>query len=247
MKALYGIIGYPLSHSFSPAWFNHRFESLHIDAHYESFPMANIGGLSDLLCVHPELRGLSVTIPHKQAVMSNLDSVSADASIVGAVNCISISNGRATGFNTDIIGFENSLKPILRPEHTCALILGTGGASRAVAFVLDKLDISFKFVSRTPGVNQLSYATLNDDTMCAYQIIVNTSPLGMYPETENCPPIPYHLLRPEHLLYDLIYNPSETVFLSEGRKRGAYIKNGLEMLELQAEAAWNIWGLPALR
>jgi len=230
-----------LSHSFSPAYFKKKFAALHIDALYESFPIADINDLPALLDTHPDIEGLSVTIPYKETVIPLLDAVDDTAAQVGAVNCISIKNGRKKGYNTDIIGFEQSLVPLLTPRHTHALIMGTGGASAAVAYVLAQLGIPFQKVSRTEKSDCIAYGQLTADIVSSHRLIINTTPVGMYPHADAAPPMPYSSITDQHLLYDLIYNPEETLFLKRGKENGAVIKNGFEMLQLQAEASWDIW------
>jgi shikimate dehydrogenase len=241
MAALYGIIGYPLLHSFSPAYFRKKFEDLDIDALYDTFPLASITEFPDLLEKHPNIGGLSVTIPHKQAVIPYLDELDNTAQVVGAVNCISFKSGIKTGYNTDVIGFEKSLAPLLQPQHTQALILGTGGAAKAVAFVLNKLGISYQSVSRNPGEGKTTYDAVTPAIISSHKLIINASPAGMLPHEDTFPPLPYEAVASDHLLYDLVYKPEETKFLSFGKERGAVVKNGLEMLYLQADAAWQIW------
>ncbi len=256
----YGLIGYPLTHSFSKKFFTEKFENLKIEDHaYDLYEIESLSNFPELLREIPKLCGLNVTVPHKIGVMFYLDWVHPDAREVDAVNCIRITaespvaaafsgevgikdhEFRLEGFNTDVYGFEMSLKPLLQPQHTQALVLGTGGASRAVKYVLNKLNIYTQLVSREPGVNQLQYQDLTPEIISKYKLIVNTSPLGMSPNVDKCPDIPYNALTAEHLLYDLIYNPEETLFLEKGRKQGAQIKNGHEMLILQAEKSWEIW------
>jgi len=240
MSAEYGIIGYPLSHSFSPAYFNKKFEEEGIDASYGTFSLHNIDVLPALLQEHKELLGLSVTIPYKETVIPFLDALDPVAEKIGAINCIRLQGGKTKGYNTDVIGFEKSLAPLLKPNQKHALILGTGGASKAVAYVLNKLGISFQKVSRT-SMGCLHYDDVTADLLQRHQIIINTTPLGMFPQTETYPLLPYEFIGEQHLLYDLVYNPVETKFLSFGKDRGAIIKNGIEMLELQAEESWRIW------
>lgn len=241
MPAHYGIIGYPLSHSFSKIYFTEKFSKEHFSATYDTFPTKTIEEFPALLQSHPDLKGLSVTIPHKKAVMQYLDVVDDAALQIGAVNSIAIKHGVKTGYNTDVIGFENSLKPLLQPQHTQALILGTGGAALAVAWVLKKLGIPFKFVSRNPSENAITYSDLTDEIINTHKLIINATPLGMSPNVAACPPIPYNAIANQHLLYDLIYNPEKTLFLQKGAAQGATIKNGYEMLILQAEASWKLW------
>lgn len=240
MSSVYGIIGYPLSHSFSPAYFNKKFAGQHIDAHYNTFPLLNINEFPALLVTNKNLAGLNVTIPYKSAVIPYLDRVDSIANAIGAVNCIAITNGTTTGYNTDVIGFEQSLLPLLKPHHKHALVLGTGGASRAVIFVLDKLGISYSYASRQAS-NSIRYEDLTPAIITQHTLIINTTPLGMYPHVDDYPLLPYNAIGEKHLLYDLIYNPAETKFLSLGKAQSATIKNGLEMLEIQAEESWKIW------
>lgn len=236
----YGLIGYPLTHSFSPAYFNRKFKEGKIDAVYHAFPLEKIDSIKQLLADHPNLKGMNVTIPYKGSVIPLLNSIDDAALQIGAVNCISIEGGITKGHNTDVIGFKQSLLPLLKPQHKHALVLGTGGAAKAVTHVLGELGINYKMVSRdTPGLSR--YTDLDDDTIAKHKLIINTTPLGMYPRTDECPPISYSAIGHDHLLFDLIYNPAETKFLANGKAQGAAIKNGFEMLELQAEASWQIW------
>jgi shikimate dehydrogenase len=244
---LYGLIGYPLTHSFSAQYFSEKFfrESIH-DSHYELYPIGNIEMLLPLISVTKELKGLSVTIPYKEKVIPFLSTMDDTAKEVGAVNTIKIvrdTNISLEGYNTDIFGFEESLKPLLQKNHKKALILGTGGASKAIAFVLKKLGIEFIFVSRNKSYSAsvITYKELNRDIIASHSLIVNTTPAGMFPHIDESPNIPYDYLTNEHLLYDLVYNPSETQFMKKGIKKGATVSNGLQMLYLQAEKAWQIW------
>lgn len=241
MKDQYGIIGYPLSHSFSPGFFNNKFREERIDAVYTAMPIADIGAFPKLLADNPALKGLNVTIPYKEAIMPFLDELQADAKAIGAVNCIGIHKGKTTGYNTDIIGFRQSLLPLLQPRHTHALVLGTGGAAKAVKYVLAQLGISYKSVSRNTTQDGLLYSGITPEIIEEHTLIINTTPLGMYPHIDECPALPYSAMGPQHLVYDLIYNPDETRFLSLARAQGAVIKNGLEMLHIQALAGWEIW------
>lgn len=241
MPTTYGIIGYPLSHSFSPAYFKKKFASLNIDSTYEAFPINAISELPDLLYTHPSLCGFNVTTPYKEAVMPYLDEIDPVAAEINAVNCVAIKNGKKKGYNTDALGFEQSLVPLLKHQHTHALILGTGGSSKAVAYALTQLGIFYKKVSRNKKSDCFTYDDLSLEVMAAYKLIINTTPLGMYPNIEAIPPIPYYSIGDQHLLYDLIYNPEETKFLAQGKALGATTKNGFEMLQLQAEASWDIW------
>jgi shikimate dehydrogenase len=237
----YGLIGFPLTHTFSPAYFAHKFASMGIDAHYKAYPLTHIDGLQALITGMPTLRGLNVTIPYKESVMPLLHEIDTDAAMVGAVNCIDIKGGRTKGYNTDVIGFRESLLPLLLPFHTQALVLGTGGAAKAVAHVLGKLGINFRTVSRTASVDMLNYNDLKATILAQYKLIINCTPVGIYPHLDECPLPSMDGIGPHHLLYDLIYNPLETRLLQYGRELGAATKNGLEMLHLQAEASWDIW------
>lgn len=243
----YGLIGYPLGHSFSEGFFNQKFYSEGIDATYVNFEIPTIQEFKHIIQDNPNLRGLNVTIPYKEQVIKYLDELDAEtAKKIGAVNVIKIvslpkGKKKLVGYNSDIIGFTQSIEPLLQPHHQKALILGTGGASKAVYHGLLSLGVQSTFVSRNPAKGQLSYEQLTAEVMAEYTIIVNTTPLGMYPKINECPNIPYDLLTPNHLLYDLLYNPDETLFMRRGKQYGAEVKNGLEMLLLQAFAAWDIW------
>lgn len=237
----YGIIGYPLGHSFSRAFFTEKFQREHIDAEYVNFEIPSADMLPGIVQANPNLRGLNVTLPHKEAVIPMLDELSDEAKEIGAVNVIRVRDGRLKGFNSDIIGFMDSIRPLLKPWHQHALVLGTGGASRAIRVGLQRLGIQWTYVSRTPAPGRLTYADLTSELMEHYQVIVNCSPVGMFPRVDACPDIPYQLLTGRHLLYDLVYNPQETLFLKRGAERGAAVKNGLEMLHLQALASWRFW------
>lgn len=237
----YGIIGYPLGHSFSRAFFTEKFQREHIDAEYVNFEIPSADMLPGIVQANPNLRGLNVTLPHKEAVIPMLDELSDEAKEIGAVNVIRVRDGRLKGFNSDIIGFMDSIRPLLKPWHQHALVLGTGGASRAIRVGLQRLGIEWTYVSRTPAPGRLTYADLTSELMEHYQVIVNCSPVGMFPRVDACPDIPYQLLTDRHLLYDLVYNPQETLFLKRGAEHGAAVKNGLEMLHLQALASWRFW------
>ncbi|OSZ82213.1 shikimate dehydrogenase [Chitinophagaceae bacterium IBVUCB1] len=239
MAASYGLIGYPLSHSFSPPYFAKKFAEQGIDADYKAYPLASIEELTALLNNNPSLQGLNVTIPYKQEVIPYLDAIDDAAKAIGAVNCITIKDGILAGYNTDWIGFTDSIHPLLQPDHTHALVLGSGGSSKAVVYALKQLGIQYNIVSRNGGNYQ--YSQLTESIIQAHTIIINTTPLGMYPHTDNAPDIPYQFLTTSHLLYDLVYNPAETVFMQKGILAGATVKNGYEMLVLQAEASWRIW------
>ena len=254
----FGLIGYPLGHSFSKKYFTEKFEREGLtDCTYELFPLQNISDVEELIASHPDLCGLNVTIPHKIGIMYYLDRVHPDAKAIDAVNCIKIIKSkpvesfftgelspfkvRLEGFNTDAFGFEASLKPLLQKHHNKALVLGSGGASRAVTYILKKLDIDYQIVSRRKARKQITYSELTKNMMEDYLVIINTTPLGTAPDIHQCPEIPYEYLTSKHLLYDLVYNPAETEFLKRGKEKGATIKNGEEMLYLQAEKAWEIW------
>ena len=238
----YGLIGYPLGHSFSRRFFNEEFFPEHgIEAEYLNFEIPEADGLLEVVRTHPLLRGLNCTIPHKQAIIPLLDEISPEAREIGAVNVIRIRDGRLKGFNSDIIGFMDSLRPLLRPHHRRALVLGSGGASKAVWAGLLRLGLEPMLVSRKAGDGVLSYEMLTPEVMADCTVVVNCSPVGMFPHVDECPAIPYELLSGRHLLYDLVYNPLDTLFMQRGRERGATVKNGLEMLRLQALASWKFW------
>ncbi len=238
----YGLLGYPLSHSFSPGYFKNKFEQEDItEAQYLVFEEVDIFDFIQRARQMDDLFGFNVTIPYKEGIMPLLDSISDDASWIGAINTVKKVGNQLLGFNTDEFGFRISLEPLLKPVHRRALILGTGGASKAVKYVFEQLNIPYLMVSRSAKKGQLTYDQINEGILSNYQIIINTTPLGMYPNLEAKPDIPYHNLTPDHLVYDLIYNPEETLFLKEAKAQGATIKNGLEMLHQQAEKSWEIW------
>ncbi|GAB4125540.1 MAG: shikimate dehydrogenase [Raineya sp.] len=241
MQNLLGLIGYPLSHSFSKKYFQEKFVKEGIENfNYELFPLSALTDFPALLAKHPNLRGLNVTIPYKEAIISYLDELHPAAQAIGAVNTILLQNNKKIGYNTDYIGFLQSLKNWLAGEKIRqALILGTGGASKAVQTALASLGIAFVLVSHS-GKGK-AYQDIDAPLMQSCQLIINTSPLGMYPQNETLPDIPYHWLSNRHYVYDLVYNPPETLLLQKAKKQGAKTKNGLEMLYLQAEAAWKIW------
>jgi shikimate dehydrogenase len=241
---VYGLIGYPLSHSFSRKYFTEKFEREGIrDCVYELFELPDIAGFPALLTAHPNLRGLNVTIPHKQAVIPFLDHLDESAQKVGAVNVIKLGQeGEKTGYNSDYYGFKQSLSEWLTGQvPLSALVLGNGGACKAVKAALADLDINYLVVSRQAAEGSITYDQLDAQVMARHPLIINTTPLGTYPHTEAFPPLPYHLLTSRHWLYDLVYNPSETEFMRKGAARGASVHNGLAMLHLQAEKAWEIW------
>lgn len=241
----YGLLGYPLKHSFSRQFFTEKFEREGMDAQYVNFEIPDIQLLPGILKEEKDLKGLNVTIPYKEQVMQFLDEISPEAKAIGAVNVIRVRrNGdkiHLKGFNSDIIGFKESLKPFLKPQHRKALILGTGGASKAVKVGLEQLGLETLYVSRSAGNGKITYAQVDGELLKEYKVIVNCTPCGMFPHTDECPALPYDRITPEHLLYDLIYNPEETEFLKKGKQQGAATKNGLEMLHLQAVAGWNFW------
>ena len=240
----FGLIGYPLGHSFSKKFFTEKFERENIDAQYDLFELKHITDFS-ILIETKDLAGLNVTIPYKQKVIEFLDELDETAAEIRAVNVVkfihSNDNIILKGYNSDAIGFENSLKPHLKSYHTHALILGTGGASKAVDYVLKKNGIETTFVSRTKGLNNLTYNELSKDVLDKNLLIINTSPVGTYPHSDECPEIPYEFITERHFLYDLVYNPAETLFLKRGKKHGAQGINGEAMLVGQAQAAWEIW------
>ncbi|MEL7424756.1 MAG: shikimate dehydrogenase [Bacteroidota bacterium] len=241
-----GLIGYPLSHSFSKGYFGEKFEHLGLSAthSYENFPLPGIDDFPLLLERQPNLKGLNVTIPYKQAVIPFLNELSPGASSIGAVNTIVFTEGKRIGYNTDVIGFGDTLKEFLANTggpSKGALILGTGGAAKAVAWVLEQQLIPFHYVSRRSRKGVLTYEELSEERMAGIDLIINTTPLGTSPAIDTFPNIPYHCLQPQHRLYDLVYNPEETRFLAQGKAQGAATMNGLPMLHAQAEAAWNIW------
>ncbi len=239
----FGIIGFPLSHSFSQKYFTQKFLDEYInDALFVNFPIDSIAGLPKLLKAVPNLQGLAVTIPYKKQILPFLHFATDDVKTIGACNCVTFKNGKLHGFNTDVTGFEKSFVSHLQPHHTQALILGSGGASAAVVFVLKKLGIAYKMVSRTAAVdNMMRYEDITKDVLQTHTVIINCTPLGTYPKTDDAPDLPYDLLTPKHYLFDLVYNPPLTRFLSLGKEQGAAIQNGYDMLTIQAEENWRIW------
>ena len=238
----FGLLGRNISYSFSPGYFREKFRTHGIeDCSYEIFDIPDLHDFAALLSKYPDLRGMNVTIPYKEEILPYLHYLDPEAQKIGAVNTICISKQRLEGYNTDVLGFRASLKPLLNAADAAALVLGTGGASKAVVHGLGQLGISCRLVSRTPATGQLSYSQLDRQIMEAHSIIINCTPLGTYPKIEVSPPIPYQYLNDSHLLYDLIYNPKQTEFLKRGAAIGARTKNGLEMLELQADASWELW------
>ena len=242
----YGLLGYPLGHSFSKTYFNQKFEAEKIDAEYVNFEIPNIKEIKNVLRENTNLGGLNVTHPYKEQDIPYLDDLDADARQIGAVNVIKFTKGlfgktKLIGYNSDIIGFKQSIEPLLKPTHQKALILGTGGASKAVYQGLKQLGVGSTFVSRSHKEGCITYEEITPKIMSQYTVIVNTTPLGMFPNVNTCPNIPYEELTPDHVLYDLLYTPDETLFMKKGKERGATVKNGLEMLLLHAFAAWQIW------
>lgn len=241
----YGLIGYPLGHSFSKSYFNEKFENEKIDAEYINFEIPTLDSLPEILASNPELKGLNVTIPYKEKVISYLDSISPEARAIGAVNVIRVdhkgNNTFLKGFNSDVIGFTKSIEPLLERFHKKALILGTGGASKAISFGLKSLGLETVFVSRFERPGTIQYSQITPDIIQEYNVIVNCTPCGMYPHIDECPQLPYDAITSKNLLYDLLYNPDETLFMKKGALHGATVKNGLEMLLLQAFASWEFW------
>ena len=241
----YGLIGYPLGHSFSISYHNQRFADEGINAKYVNFEIPSIDDLAEVLSSNPELKGLNVTIPYKEKVMEFLDYISPEARAIGAVNVIKIEHEgksiKLKGYNSDVIGFTQSIEPMLEECHKKALILGTGGASKAINYGLKSLGLETVYVSRYERPNTIQYESITPEVIKEYNVIVNCTPIGMYPKTEECPNLPYEAMDEDNILYDLIYNPDETLFMKRGAQYGAQTKNGLEMLLLQAFASWEFW------
>ncbi len=241
----YGLIGYPLGHSFSIGYFNEKFQNENIDAVYENFEISSLDSLEEVIATNPELKGLNVTIPYKERVMSYLDSITPEARAIGAVNVIRVTHkGNKTilkGYNSDVIGFTRSIEPMLETFHKKALVLGTGGAAKAITFGLRSLGLETVYVSRFERPDTIQYDKITPETVQEYNVIVNCTPVGMYPQADQCPQLPYEAMDSHNLLYDLIYNPDETLFMQKGAAHGATVKNGLEMLLLQAFVSWEFW------
>ena len=241
----YGLIGYPLGHSFSIGYHNQRFADEGINAKYINFEIPSIDSLPEVLNSNPELKGLNVTIPYKEKVIEFLDYISPEARAIGAVNVIRVvhegKNIKLRGYNSDVIGFTQSIEPMLESYHKKALVLGTGGASKAIAYGLKSLGIESVFVSRYERPGTIQYGSITPEVVHEYPVIVNCTPLGMFPKVDTCPDLPYEAMDDKNILYDLIYNPDETLFMKLGAKQGASVKNGLEMLLLQAFASWEFW------
>ena len=237
----FGLIGYPLSHSFSQGYFKDKFQKEGItDVQYLNYPIPYIDAFK-ALWDDSNLQGLNITIPYKKEVISFLQHPSSVVKSIQACNCIRKYNNQLYGYNTDVIGFQKSLTPYLKSHHTHSLILGTGGAAAAVEWVMQNLNINYQFVSRSNGVNTITYDQLTKEIIASHTLIINTSPLGMYPNVDDAPLIPYEAITAQHHLFDLIYNPGETMFLAKGKQQGASIQNGLEMLHIQAAESWKIW------
>ena len=241
-KSRFGLIGKNISYSFSRGYFTKKFSELGLEQHsYENFDLEQIDLFKNILEQNGDITGFNVTIPYKEQIMPFLSNIDPEAKAIGAVNTIKIVKKETIGYNTDAYGFQKSIEPYLKNHHKKALILGTGGASKAVAFVLNKLGIAHKFVSRNPKNDQLNYKDLNKAVLSSYTVIVNCTPLGTYPNINNKPDIPYNFITDQHLLFDLIYNPEKTAFLLAGELEGGKISNGSNMLEFQAEKSWEIW------
>jgi len=241
---LFGLIGFPLGHSFSKQYFTEKFEREEVkDCSFEAFPIPTIEAFPSLIQNNPSLKGLSVTIPYKEKVLQFVDKLSDEVKSIGAANSIKISNGKLTAYNTDIVGFEKSFTKLLQPHHTKALVLGTGGASKAVQYVLRKIGIEYLIVTRSNEKKEkhIAYTAIDEAIMNECRIIINCSPVGMYPNEDVAPAIPYHFISAKHYCYDLVYKPAETLFLKEAKSRGAATQNGYEMLLIQAEESWRIW------
>ncbi len=242
MQKQYGLIGFPLSHSFSKKYFEEKFKKDKMrSCVYKNFEIEHISSFPKLILEQKNLRGLNVTAPYKQTVIAYLDELDATAKKINAVNCIKILSDRTIGFNTDVVGFEKTFLPLVKPHHAKALILGNGGATKAVEFVLQKIGIQYLIVSRNPTINQLHYSDLNAFIKKDFKVIINCTPVGMFPYENECVSIDFDFISSQHLCYDLIYNPAETLFLKNAKAKNAIVQNGLPMLIAQAEAAWQIW------
>lgn len=242
----FGLLGFPLGHSFSSKFFNEKFQNEHIDAQYINFELPSIEQLPAMLAANPELCGFNVTIPYKEKIISFLDDMSNEAKAIGAVNVVKVvqhgNRPRLKGFNSDVIGFSGSIEPLLAEHHRKALVLGTGGASKAVLYALHKLGVETQLVSRIRRSGVICYSDITTQMLAEeFKVVVNCTPVGMYPHTDECPPLPYEAMNERTLLYDLVYNPGETLFMKQGAGHGAVVKNGLEMLLLQAHASWDFW------
>lgn len=246
-KNILGLIGYPLTHSFSAKYFAEKFEKENIDGYnYQNFEIPSIEEFSDVIKNNPDIVGLNVTIPYKEQIIPFLDELDDEAKEIGAVNTIKVIRENGTvklkGYNTDIYGFKETLKPLLKQNHYKALILGTGGAAKAVEYVLKNIGLEVLYISRSPkNENERAYSDLNEFAIQDFPVVINSSPVGMYPNVDKCPDLPYEYVTEKNLFYDLIYNPEETLFMKKGAEKGANTQNGLGMLKLQAEKAWQIW------
>ncbi|MEO0570507.1 MAG: shikimate dehydrogenase [Bacteroidota bacterium] len=241
LKQRFGLVGKNISYSFSKGYFTKKFKKLGLTEYtYENFDLKEVSEFKNIVSQN-DIKGLNVTIPYKEAILSYLDDLDGDAKKIGAVNTIKFTKQGIIGYNTDAYGFKKSLSPLLKEHCKKALVLGTGGASKAIVYVLNELGIAYQYVSRNPSKGQLGYSQINASYFQEFQLIINCSPVGTYPNLEDKPCIPYAHLNENHILFDLIYNPSETAFLKEGKQKGAAIQNGLSMLEYQAEKAWEIW------
>lgn len=242
---IYGLIGYPLAHSFSKDFFNEKFENEGINAEYRNFEMKDLSPLREIIDSTPSLKGFNVTIPFKEKIIEYLDEITPEAKAVGAVNVVKIirrgNDVILKGYNSDITAFRQSIEPLLDRQHTKAMVLGTGGAAKAVIGALHSMNVETKIVSRYRRMGCVRYEDLDNETVKEYNVIINCTPVGMYPDTDVCPMIPYEAVNSRGIFYDLIYNPDETLFLKKGKEKGAVTKNGLEMLLLQAYESWNIW------
>jgi shikimate dehydrogenase len=238
----FGLIGKNISYSFSKGYFTNKFSDMGLERHsYENFDLEHIKKFKGLLEENKDIKGFNVTIPYKEQIIPFLSKIDPEAQAIGAVNTITVNGEQTVGFNTDTYGFQKSIEPYLKEHHKKALILGTGGASKAVAYVLRKLGISYNFVSRNPKCGQLNYLDLNKEILTEHTVVINCTPLGTYPNIQDKPDLPYHFITDQHLLFDLIYNPEKTAFLLAGEQQGGIIINGYKMLQLQAEKSWEIW------
>jgi shikimate dehydrogenase len=241
----YGLIGYPLGHSFSVNYFNQKFTDEGINAKYINFEIADVEQIIEVVSANPELKGLNVTIPYKERVIEFLDQLSPEARAIGAVNVIRVTHDgdkiHMKGFNSDVIGFTQSIEPMLEDYHKRALVLGTGGASKAICYGLKSLGLETVCVSRYERPETICYKDITPEVVREYNVIVNCTPLGRFPKSDQCPQLPYEALDERNILYDLVYNPDVTLFMKKGAERGAQVKNGLEMLLLQAFASWEMW------
>lgn len=239
---IYGLIGRELDHSWSQEYFTEKFQNEGIeDADYRLFPLKEISELPSLLSENPNICGLNVTIPYKETVLPYLDKLDPVAEKIGAVNTIQIKNGKLIGYNTDVAGIRGSLAPLLAGRMEHAIVLGTGGAAKAVCYVLEEIGIEQLIVSRQNGKGDKTYTDLSKDDIRSHELIINCTPLGMFPNIEGFPPIPYHAIGEQHILFDLVYNPEETIFMKKGLEHGALVENGIDMLKVQAEESWRIW------